>query len=251
MKRRTNRRTDGGRPGPLGAAASWLVAVALVTAALTGGAVATAGAPGAADDGSAATESAFVVALEEDGDATATVEVGFDLSDDSDRAAFEAFRENETKRDRLATRTERRFRAVAENAANETDREMAIENVRVTAETVDGGDRGVVSVSADWRGFAATADGRLRVTEPFASGFTADRPVVLESPDGYALVESDPTPAENADGRAVWDANASLEGFEAVIAPTDAEAGSDSLPGPGVVAASTAIGAAVWLHRRR
>ncbi|GAB3671788.1 DUF7345 domain-containing protein [Halopiger thermotolerans] len=222
-------------------------------AALTGGAAASGG-TGATQDASTS-ESAFVVALEEGGDATVTVRVGFDLTDEADRAAFEALRENETKQDQLEARTERRFRAVAAEAANATGREMTIESVRTSFETTDGGDRGVVSVSADWRGFAATADGTLRVTEPFASGFTAEQPVVLRYPDGYALAEADPTPSGRTDERAVWDANTSLEGYEAAIAPTDdggADGGSgDSLPGPGVVGSLAAIGGGVWLHRRR
>lgn len=230
---------------------SGLLAATLVVAALTGGAAASSGAGASTTEDGSPAESAFVVALEENGDATATVRVGFDLTDDADRTAFESLRENETKRDRLESRTERRLRAVADDAANQTGREMAIENVRTSFETTDDGDRGVVSVSADWRGFAATADERLRVTEPFASGFTADRPVALEFPAGYALAEAEPTPATRSDERAVWDADTSLEGYEATLEPADDGGSGDSQPGPGVVGSAAAIVGAVWLHRRR
>ncbi|RKD95431.1 DUF7345 domain-containing protein [Halopiger aswanensis] len=256
---RTNPRTDRGR-GRLRTYAAWLLALALVAVAATGGAAASPGVgtgqSAEQGDDRAASDEAFVVALEDDGDATVTVRVAFDLTDEAERAAFDSLRENETKRDRLEARTEQRFRTIAAEAASETGREMTVENVRTSFETVDGGDRGVVSVAADWRGLAATADGTLRVTEPFASGFTADRPVVLELPDGYELAASDPTPADRTAERAVWDANTSFEGYEAAIEPADdggtaAEGTGDSLPGPGVVGSLVAIGGGVWLSRRR
>lgn len=249
-----NRRTDENRPSRSGASARRLSAVALVVLLVTGGAVAAVGSASATETRSQPTESdsAFVVALEDDGDATVTVALEFDLTDEADRAAFESLRENETKRSRLEARTERRLRSVADETATETDREMAIEDSHISFERVDGGDRGIVSVSANWRGLAATEDGRLTLAEPFASGFTAEQPIVLELPEGYALERSTPEPSERADGRIVWDANASLDGYEAVVVPAD-QTGSDgdSQPGFGLGAAVAAIAGSAWVYRRR
>lgn len=238
------------RVGPY---ASRLFVVLLVALLVTGSAVATVGSANAidADSRSADTDSAFVVALEEDGDATVTVAVTFDLTDEADRAAFRSLTENETKRSELESRTERRLRSVVAGVANETDREMAIEETRVSFETDEGTDRGIVSVSANWRGFAATEDERLTVAEPFNSGFTAEQAVVLKLPDGYALEAATPEPSERTDGRISWDANTSLEGYEAVIVPSDGAGDSDSQPGFGLGAAVIAIAGGAWVYRRR
>ena len=260
------RRTDV-RRGDLGAHASRFLLVAVVALALSGSAVASAGAAGtgsaepvgsvapAAEHASQSADEPFVVSLEDDGDATAAIVVQFDLTDAADREAFEALEANETKRAELETRTERRFRAIADGADAETEREMTVEDARVSFETVDGGDRGVVTVSVAWTGFAATDGDRLTLSEPLASGFAADQPFVLELPDGYALERATPAPSTETTDRVRWDADTSLEGFEAVVAPEsgdDSESDDgDSQPAPGFVAAPLAIVAGVWLHRRR
>lgn len=249
-----SRQTDRYRVSRTGGRVSRLLTVAFV-ALLIGSAVATVGTASATEPRTqpGESESALVVALEATGDATVAVTVGFDLTDEADRAAFESLRENETKQNRLETRTERRFRAVVAETANATDREMAIETTDVSFETVDGGDRGLVSVSAGWQRFAATEDGRLTIAEPFASGFTAEQPVVLKPPEGYALARSTPEPSERGDGRVRWNTNTSLEGYEAVLAPSG-QTGSgtgDSQPGFGLGTAVVAITGGVWLHRRR
>ena len=231
-----------------------LLAVLLVALALTGSAVASVDGAVASDD-RAESNSTVVVALEEDGDATVSVIVSFDLTDEADRAAFDALRENETKQSEFEARTERRFRPIAAETANETGREMAVEDTRMTFETADGGDRGVVSVSATWTRFAATDGDRLVVSEPLASGFTADQRFVLEPPEGYELERSTPTPSAHSDDRIAWDADTSLEGFEAVLAPTAASAEAsddgDAQPGPGILVSGVTIVAGVWLYRRR
>ncbi|WP_226005641.1 DUF4897 domain-containing protein [Natrinema salinisoli] len=248
-----NRGSNRPRLRRLGAYTSRLFAVVLVALLLTGSVVATADSASAIDAHSQETDSdsAFVVALEDDGDATVTVAVTFDLTDEADRAAFRSLEENETERRELESRTERRLQTVVADVANETDREMAIENTGVSFETDEAADRGVVSVSATWRGFAATEDGRLTVAEPFTSGFTADQAVVLELPDGYALAESTPEPSERVDGHISWDATTSLDGFEAVIAPSGGANDGDSQPGFGLGAAVIAIAGGAWLHCRR
>ena len=264
---RRNRRTERSRRVRLSARATRLLAVLLVTLAVTGSAVASVDGAGATEDRSAS-DSPLVVALEADGDATVTVVDYFDLTDEADRAGFDALRENETKRTAFETRTERRFEAVAAETANETDREMAIEDVRVSFETTDGGDRGVVSISAIWTGLAATDGDRLRLSEPLASGFTAEKSFVLKPPEGYELERSTPMPSERTDDRLTWDANTSLEEYEAVLVPASDGSGSDGenadetetgdgsddgdgQPGPGLVTAGVSIALGAWLHRRR
>ncbi|OLZ41712.1 hypothetical protein A6E15_12265 [Natrinema saccharevitans] len=248
------RGTDRDRLLPNGTYRAGLLSVVLVGLLLTGSVAASLdGAHSTARSQETDADSAFEVALDSDGDATVIVHVTFDLSDEADRAAFESLEANETKRSQLETRTERRLQTVATSAANETGREMAIEDTRTSFETDEGTDRGIVSVSATWTEFAATDDDRLTVTEPFASGFTSERPVVMALPEGYSLSASTPEPSERTDGRIVWDANTSLEGYEAVVTPADesADEGTDEQPGFGLGAAVAAIAGSAWLYRRR
>ncbi|MFA9415048.1 hypothetical protein [Natrinema sp. HArc-T2] len=244
--------TDQRRSLRAGAHVSRLLTIVLVALLVTGSVVATGDSSTEIDAQSQQTDSAFVVALEDDGDANVSITVSFDLTDEADRTAFNALQTNETKREQLEARTEKRFRTVAASTANETGREMTIENPRVSFETVDQNDRGIVSVSATWTELAATDDDRLRLSKPFASGFIAEQPVVLTLPDGYTLAESTPAPADRTDTRITWGANTSLEGYEAVVVPSDTEAESgDAQPGFGLGATAVTVAAAAWLRRQR
>lgn len=239
--------------------ASAFATVVLVGSLLAGSGVGTAVGASGTDAQSAPTDSAsaFEVALEADGDATVAVAVSFNLTDEANRTAFESLETNKTKRNEFEARTEQRFRTVAGSAANATDREMTIEETRISFETDEETERGIVTVSATWTAFAATDGDRLTVTEPFASGFTADRPVVLRLPDGYALADATHAPTDRTDTRLVWDANTSLEGYEATIVPADETGanggadGGDEQPGFGFGATVVAIVGATWLSRRR
>ncbi|MFC4247456.1 DUF4897 domain-containing protein [Natribaculum luteum] len=229
-----------------------MLAAALVTLALLGSAVGGVGGARAAETERPPqqSDSAFVVDLEGDGDATTAVTVVFDLESESDRTAFESLRQNETKRDRLENRTESRLQTVVTATAEETGREMAIEATDVSFEVDDADDRGVVTVSATWRSLAAVDGDRLILGEPFASGFAPDRTVVVRLPEGYTLENVTPVPTDRDDRRLVWNASTSLEGYEAVVTPAEASDG-DSQPGFGVAVAITAIVGMALVRRRR
>ncbi|WP_225332689.1 DUF7345 domain-containing protein [Halomicrobium urmianum] len=217
-------------------------------------------APATAQD----SEPAFVVDLAESGDAVVSVTYTFDLDGDAERQAFRELRDNESAREAFATRFGDRLRSVAANAADASGREMAIEDVTIDVQTDDR--TGVVTLSADWRGLAATIDEGLVVTEPFASGFTPDRQFVVVLPDGYEAGEVTPEPDGTGDGRLTWSAGADLDGFELVAgesggsgaasATTEAAADGDqstAADGPGfdVAGGLAAIVAAALLARRQ
>ncbi|MFC7186783.1 DUF7345 domain-containing protein [Halorubrum yunnanense] len=205
--------------------------VALVGALLAPGAAAVDG-PGA----EAATEegSAFVVALESDGDATVTLVLAYDLDDADDRAAFADLRE---RPENITGPFGDRMTRIAERTAAQTGREMTVSDVRAEIESGDG--TGVVRLSAAWTSLAAVDGDRLVVSEPFASEFRPDRPFVLVAPDGYALadatVPADATtsPDGNDAATAEWTAGTDLSEFSAAFAPSDAAgATDDSAPTP-------------------
>ncbi|EMA65279.1 hypothetical protein C461_14323 [Halorubrum aidingense JCM 13560] len=178
--------------------------------------------------------SAFVVALESDGDATVTLVLTYDLDDASDEAAFEKLRESP---ENTTARFGDRMSRIAERTATQTDREMTVSDVRAEVESAD--ETGVVRLSATWTNLAAVDGDRLVVSEPFASEFRPDRPFVLIAPDGYALadaaVDADATTAPDGDDAATaeWAAGTDLSGFSAAFAPSDAAGVTDgSLPTP-------------------
>lgn len=180
--------------------------------------------------------SAFVVALEPDGDATVTLVLTYDLADADDEAAFEELRE---RPEDVTARFDDRISRIADRTATQVDREMTVSDVRTEIESGDG--TGVVRLSATWTNLAAVDGDRLVVSEPFASEFRPDRPFVLVAPDGYALadatVAADATTSSGGEsGDAVtaeWAAGTDLSGFSAAFASSDAAGVTDgSLPTP-------------------
>jgi PGF-CTERM protein len=203
------------------------------------------------------TEPAFVVDLDTEGDATVTLRLTYDLTDDEEKAAFEDLKNDEAARTDYRERYVSRLADVAANAENETGREMAVSDGAVELSTAD--DTGIVELSAEWTGLAAVTDGELVLTEPFASGFQPDHQFVVVAPDGYGLASSAVEPATTTDGAVVWDAGTDLSGFEVTFAesadtthvaasPGEPE---DSAPGFGPVLALVALLAAALVAARR
>jgi len=197
---------------------------------------------------SAAGDTTLVVDLAEDGDATVTLRLTFDLDREEERRALERLRENRTA---IATAFEEQMRAVAARTAEETGREMAVTSADVAATTE--GSTGVVELSVAWTGLAAVEGDRLVVSEPFADGFEPAGRFEVRAPEGYVLAESTPSAATSTETTATWEAGSSLDGFEATFVPADAT--STSLPGFGAPAALLAVaivaGTTALLARRR
>lgn len=223
-----------------------------------------AGAGAVTDDAATADEPSLHVDLSEDGDATVSLVAVYDFADEDERDAFETLEADEDARSALLDRFAERMGATAENANEDVAREMTVAAESVAVRTTD--DRGVVVLSVTWQNLAAVDDDRLTVTEPFASGYEADRPVILTAPSG-ATIDATPAPDDRDDGRATWDAGTEFDGFEATVSLADEDAGdaaadgatagaataeSESLPGFGVAVTGVAVlallGAA--LHRR-
>ena len=216
-------------------------------------------------------EPAFVVDLEADGDATVTLVSGYDLDDEDERDAFEELRDDEAAQEELADRFEDRLSAVADEAGAAVDREMTVASGSTEVRTED--DRGIVAVSVEWTALAGVEDDRLTITEPFASGFELDRPLVVVAPEDATLETTTPDPDSSDDDRASWDEASDLEGFEVSYtldgdddetdsgdgtaddgeAADDAEedgdepAADDALTGFGLVAVSIALAAVIGI----
>ena len=226
----------------IGVVAVCLALAATMVIAASGGATAQVDDPG--------TES-MIVSVQETGDATITLTVPFDLTVADERTAFEQFRSEETRQQRLLDRYETRLSNVVAETNVQTDREMALGTAEIETRTHDSAEVGVVRVTATWEQLAATDGDRLRIDAPFDSGFETDRRLAVEPPETHQITAVSPEPTSN-DGEAVWERNRQLDGFEVTMEPTDAATDSDgSGAGFGVLAALVALAGLLGVSRRR
>lgn len=195
-----------------------------------------------------ADEPSLHVAMTANGDATVSLVSVYELADEDERKAFESLEDDEGTQRELLDRFEDRMQSVADGV---DDGEATVTRNGIDIRTED--DRGVVTSSVTWEGFAELEGDTLVVTEPFASGFEPDRPLVVTGPDGSAIVSTSHEPAVEADAQVVWKAGTDLNGFELVVsiepdgsadeAETSevADETADGLPGFGAVASVAAI----------
>lgn len=202
----------------------------------------------------------FVVQLQDDGDARVTLTLTYDLDTDDERDAFRTLRNDSDVRTDARERFASRMAAVASDASNITGRDMSVSDATIDLATSDDGSVGVVELSVAWSSLAATEDGALVVTEPFASGFEPDREFTVRGPDGHELASASPSADDAAANAATWSAGSDLSGAEVVFEPAsdgdDGSAGDDgsSLGAPGFGAGLALLAlaaAALALARRR
>jgi PGF-CTERM protein len=219
--------------------------------------------PAAGAQTEAPPEPSMTIDLAADGDARVTLVSTYDLEAESEQAAFDELRTNETARNELRDRYTDNWSAVASNTERRTDREMTVRNSSLALSRTNS--TGVATFSLTWTGLAAAEEGMLTLDEPFASEFRLDRQFVVAFPESYTLDSVSPGPSNVTDGRLVYHAGADLDGLSIVaIAPSTASAtpmesptgspvstSGGSGPGFGVVGALVALlGAALLAHRR-
>ncbi|WP_054519435.1 DUF7345 domain-containing protein [Halanaeroarchaeum sulfurireducens] len=191
---------------------------------------------------------AVVVDVAESGDTAITVVMAYDLTDERDRDAFETLQNDEEALADLESRFTDRMDRIATATTNRVDREVIASDVTVDLAIVD--DTGVVRLSVTLENLAAVEDGQIVITEPFASGFATDRPVVVTYPAEYEVENVTPAPDET-DETLTWESNTSFDGFELVLASSSDATGTQT-PGFGPIAALVAVaGAAFVVWRRR
>ncbi len=183
----------------------FILAAMTVSAAIgLGLAAATSGAPATGDVD--ADDVVLWVDIEADGDATWTVEHRVRLVDDDEEAAFERLVDDiEESPDEYEERFEERMSPTVESAATETDREMSIEEVSVTASVESLPDRyGVLTYQFKWTGFAVTEGDELHAGDAISGLFLDDRSrLVIVAPDDYDIDDATPGP-DDGDDDAVW-----------------------------------------------
>lgn len=135
-------------------------------------------------------EPSLVVSVAEDGDAEVTLT--YDLTSENERDAFKTLENDSDAQTQVRDRFRDRMASVADRAESATGRAMSVDNASVKVYVAEDGETGAMRLRVTWHGLAAVDGDRLIVTEPFASGFTANRGVTLIAPDGYELTGASP-----------------------------------------------------------
>lgn len=206
--------------------------------------------PAAATAGTAAGDAseAFQVTVAADGDAEVLLRLTFDLTDDSEQAAFEELQADTAAKQRYRDRFESRMAGIAADSAAATGREMRVENATVDLDRVD--DTGVATLSVTWHELAAVEDDELVVTEPFASGFQPSQRFVLVGPSGSSVSAVTPEPDTQDGATLAWASGTDLSGFSVTFETTAGSVGSENLPGFGLPVAIAGLLGVALLARR-
>ena len=230
-----------------------LLVIGVVTAGSAGGAAA---APALAQTAPAvdADEVLLSVSLEADGSARWRIahRVRLDTANETD--AFEALAADvEANRSAYVTRFEERIGPTVAEAEAATGRDMAVENVSVTATVEELPQRyGVLAYTFEWTGFAAVEGDRLRAGDALAGLFLdAETTLLVSWPEGYTAVEVSPATAEERERSVVWYGPTSFAPGEPTVVVAAGGGGFDSTHlGLAVVAAVLLGGGLAWWFRR-
>lgn len=188
-------------------------------------------------------EPSFAVELDDDGDATVTLTMTYDLTDDDDRAAFQSLEDGDADQEDALQRFASRLDDVAADVNERTDRSTSVSAAAVSTTSTD--DVGALRLSVTWSNLATEEDGALVLEEPFASGFEAEQSLTVVAPEGYEITSATPSPDASDEHSMTWDAGSDLEGFELTVA----ESADDGLPGFGIVAGIVGLLAAIAVAR--
>lgn len=198
---------------------------------------------------------ALVVDLQADGSGDVTLVLTYDLTTETERQAFRSIQENESTLSAIQTRFDDRMTAIAAATSQATDRDVRVTATSVTLDTTADGETGIVRLSATIDNLAAVEGDQLVLTEPFSSGYYADRDVIIRYPDDYTVSSVSPTPDSQAEGELTWESGTDFDGFELVLAADEGGDGGTGVtnPGFGIGVALVALLGSILLvyHRRR
>jgi hypothetical protein len=145
--------------------------------------------------------------LQENGDAEWRIEYRIRLDNENSTDAFESVQQDIQQNPENYTQTFRdRMAATADSAETATGREMAIENVTVSAETRQlPREYGVVTYRFTWTNFANSEGSQLRAGDALAGLFLdSGTTLLLTWPEQYQLDSADPTPDDSSDTSVSW-----------------------------------------------
>lgn len=237
-----------------------LLAIALVLAAVPGlGAVGSAadtqsGAPAALQTSDVETDAVVLrAAVDEDGDATWTLEYRVRLDDQNTTDAFESLQQD-VRNNTTAYRQQfaDRMRSTVAAAENATGREMAVSNVTVSTRVSYFGKKyGLVTYQFTWEGFARVDDDRLVVGDALSGFFLDDETrLTVIWPDGYERQSVDPKPDETGERSVTWVGRTDFASGQprVAVAPASQLPVSPLVGMPLLLSIVVAVG--IWYRRR-
>jgi len=192
--------------------------------------------------------------VQEDGTAEWTVEFRVRLDDQNETAAFESV-QSDVEEDpssftsEFATGMER----TVSSAENQTGREMALENVTVTATKEQlPQEYGVLTYRFTWRNFAQVDGDRLRIGDSL-SGFFLDSQssLVLAWPNGDEAQSVTPDPDERGNHSVTWRGSADFGPNEPRVVVSPAGSGLPTALLAGIAVLVVALVATGLLYRSR
>ena len=132
------------------------------------------------------------IELSPDGNATVYYANAYDLGDDDQRATYESYADNESRRAAFRADAVAELEAAAATGDEEAPWNMSIRNASVRTYEQDG--YGRVEVRAEWVRLAYADQRRVIVAQPFRGGYEPDRRVAIHGPEGYERNRTVPQP---------------------------------------------------------
>lgn len=143
------------------------------------------------------------VELDADGDAVVYYVESHDLNDSDQRARYESFANNESRRQAHLEDVMAELQGAAADGRNRTELGMQVGNGSVR--TYEEGGYGRLAVRAEWSDIAFDLDGRVVVTEPFRGGYVPGVTLVaIHGPEGYRRARMAPSPLRARANSALW-----------------------------------------------
>jgi hypothetical protein len=192
-----------------------------------------------------------------DGTADWTVAYRIRLDDDNATQAFEDLQADiQANPSAYTDRFESRMQGTAGAAENATGREMAIENVTVSArEETFGQTYGVVTYRFRWTNFASAGDGRIEAGDALAGLFLdSQTSLTIRWPDDYRADRVEPQPDDRSNTSATWRGQQEFGSNEPRVVATTQPAndgGGGSSVSPAAVGALVIVLAVVALFAAR
>ena len=193
-------------------------------------------------------------AVAADGTAAWTVEFRVRLDDENATAAFESVQDDvAANASSFTNQFATGMRRTVASAENATGREMALENVTVTATREQlPQEYGVLTYRFTWTNFAAVDGDRLRVGDSL-SGFFLDSEsaLVLSWPAGYERQSATPAPDATGNGSVTWRGPADFGPNEPRVVAAPAGGGLPTALAGLLAVLVAAAAAGGWLYRSR
>lgn len=164
------------------------------------------------------------IQLNENGDAVWSVEIREPLENQSEIDSFESYvsQLNSSENNQTTQNFQDRFSSVINNADGEYERNMGLDSLSVSAETVNTatGDFGITTVEFTWNNYAGVNEqGNLVMGQILSDGYTLSEGerLVITPPENYVAQDTPVAAEETTQGNLEWSGPYSFSNTELVF----------------------------------